>query len=586
MSGQAALTDILRNIDRRSYRAYKDIAGGYDFGECQLFIDHVQGDPFAAPSKLRVRVPMRHARLPAELFADAAGHLAMCDYLARSVRRALHAAGSQARGSGKSGQVAVDAGAQEVLERSAVVLTEQWVEVRLTAGLPAQGRSVLGREANTMLVETIPEAVHVGLLMENLDRAHMESFVYCVRNQAFIRGQLSQRGLVAFVADGSVLPRASGDSDRPLAQGAVPWRSPESLSVHFDLPHATLDGRTRLTGTGIPRGVTLIVGGGYHGKSTLLAALQRGIYPHVPGDGREYVITDDSAVKIRAEDGRSIQGVDISPFIGDLPQGRSTVAFSSQDASGSTSQAANIIEALECGARCLLLDEDTCATNFMVQDARMQSLVHPEHEPITPFVDRIRELHEVQGTSTVLVMGGSGAYFEAADTVIMMRGYEAHDVTAAARTIAEAHPTQRQPRAPHEWSARADRVPESDSVKPSRGRRDVRVDAKGLDRILFGTDSIELRAVEQIVDGSQTRAIGHALALARSFMHSGATLQDVLHQIESAIDEGGLGVLDPYHRPGQHPGDYARPRRFEIAAALNRLRSLRCTVRQEGTKHG
>lgn len=576
MSGQAALTDILRSIDRRSYRAYKDIAGAYDFGDCLLFIDHVQGDPFAAPSKLRVRVPMRQACLPAELFADPAGHLAMCDYLARSVRRALYAAGSQARGSGKSGQVAVDAGAQEVLERSAVVLTEQWVEVRLTAGLPAQGRTVLGREANSMLVETIPDAVRQGLLMQHLERAHLQSFVFCVRNQAFIRSQLGPRGLVAFVADGSVLPRASGDSDRPLGQGCVPWRSPESLSVHFDLPHPTLDGRTRLTGTGIPQGVTLIVGGGYHGKSTLLAALQRGIYAHVPGDGREYVITDASAAKIRAEDGRSITDVDISPFIGNLPQGRSTVSFSSEDASGSTSQAANIVEALECGARCLLLDEDTCATNFMVRDARMQSLVHPEHEPITPFVDRISELHEVQGASSVLVMGGSGDYFEAADTVIMMRDYAAHDVTAEAQRIARAQPSQRQRRAPHAWAARAPRVPKADSLRPSRGKRDVKIDAKGLDRILFGADTIDLRSVEQIVDGSQTRAIGHALALARSFMQSGACMQDVLQGIDAAIDRDGLDVLDPYHRPGQHPGDYARPRRLEIAAALNRLRSLRC----------
>ena len=100
---------------------------------------------------------------------------------------------------------------------------------------------------------------------------------------------------------------------------------------------------------GIRKGITLIVGGGYHGKSTLLKALEAGVYNHIAGDGREFVITDDTAFKLRAEDGRSITGVDISPFIKNLPNKKDTVHFSTEDASGSTSQAANLMEALESG---------------------------------------------------------------------------------------------------------------------------------------------------------------------------------------------------------------------------------------------
>ena len=327
---------------------------------------------------------------------------------------------------------------------------------------------------------------------------------------------------------------------------------------------------------GIPQGVTLIVGGGYHGKSTLLRALERGVYPHIPGDGREYIVTRADAVKIRAEDGRRVACVDISPFISELPYGRDTREFSSDDASGSTSQAANIIEALEVGARVLLLDEDTSATNFMVRDARMQALVHSDDEPITPFIDRVHELYARLGVSTVLVMGGSGDYFDVADTVIMMREYLPHAVTAAAKEIARLHPTDRRTEVRFPLSRVTPRIPLPESFNPSRGRREVKIDAKALDLILYGRDPIELRFVEQLVDRSQTRAIGYAIHLAtQRFMDGKTPLADVLDRLEEFFDRSGLDVLDPFRRGERHPGAFARPRRYEIAAAINRLRTVR-----------
>jgi predicted ABC-class ATPase len=574
------LRRILHRIDGRGYRAYKDIEGRFAAGALTLFIDHVQGDPFAAPSKVRIRLEQSAAGLPAELHRNAVRRLALEDFIARRVADAIGRAGGGARGSGKSGLIEIDSGRQEVLERTAVVVTPGWVEARLYVGLPAAGRRVLGRQAEAILCQELARIAEESLHWSALPQAEARAFVECVENQERVRDKLEAEGLVAFVADGAILPRASGASDRPLdRRTAVPFSSPGSLRVRVPLenPVPGREGPTdQLTGLGIPRGVTLIVGGGYHGKSTLLQALERGVYPHVVGDGREYVVTARDTVKIRAEDGRRVEAVDISPFITNLPLERSTTAFSTDDASGSTSQAANIVEVLEVGARVILLDEDTSATNFMVRDARMQALVHKEHEPITPFVDRVRELYDTLGVSTVMVMGGCGDYFEVADTIIMMRDYLPEEVTREAREIARSQATGRRGEAKEPIPARPGRIPQRGSFDASRGRRAVKIDAKALDLILFGTDRIDLRGVEQLVDMSQTRAIGQAIHLATErFMDGKARLDDVVNSIEEFFDRQGLDGLDPFHRPGCHPGSLARPRKYEIAAAVNRLRTVR-----------
>ena len=578
MAQKDDLRRILSRIDGRGYKAYKDIKGLYDFAGFTLHIDYVQGDPFASPSKIRVRLPQRVSKLPTFLFKNKpVRRIAFEDWLARQVRYAIRRTVDGRRGSGKSGLIEIDAGRQEVLERTAVVVTPHWVEVRLQVGLPAAGRRVLGRQAEEMLCYEIPNIIKYGLLWHNLRQRDGQDFVECVENQEYIRSQLDTLGLVAFVADGSILPRESGVSDWPLSdKEAVPFKSPPSLRVTIDLPNPLSSGTHTISGMGIPTGVTLIVGGGYHGKSTLLKALERAVYPHIPGDGREYVVSCRDAVKIRAEDGRRVEQVDISPFINNLPYGRSTTAFSSDDASGSTSQAANIIEALEIGATTLLLDEDTSATNFMVRDARMQALVHKENEPITPFVDRVRDLYDKLRVSTVLVMGGSGDYFDMADTIIMMRDYLPHDVTSEAKQIARRHPSQRRDESTTSLMPPLPRIPLPESFDASRGRRDVKINAKGLDLILFGKEPIDLQRVEQLIDWSQTNAIGYAIYLASArFMNGQATLREVIEAIETFFDQEGIDELDPYRRGDEHPGAFARPRPHEIAAAINRLRTVR-----------
>jgi predicted ABC-class ATPase len=404
-------------------------------------------------------------------------------------------------------------------------------------------------------------------------------FVDCVENQEEIRDRLSALGLISFIGDGSHLPRESGESDRPLVgESTVEFESPESLRVTIDLLHPIeIDGSVRrsIEGLGIRKGVTLIVGGGYHGKSTVLDAIERAVYPHIPGDGREWVISDRNLVKIRAEDGRRVEKVDIDAFIRNLPQGRSTTAFESDDASGSTSQAASLVEALEAGASGLLLDEDTSATNFMVRDARMQALIQKEHEPITPFVERVRELSDALGVSTVLVMGGCGDYFDAADTVIALRNFLPLDATEEARAIATSAGSPRQKEAANPLGEITQRIPVRDSIDASRGRKPVSIRASSLDRIEFGRDSIDLRGVEQLVDVSQTRAAAFAIHFAATRWIDGhRTLREVLDELDEHFDNQGLDELDPFYRAGHHPGNYARPRRFEIAAVINRLRGL------------
>ncbi len=566
------LRSTLRRIDRRGYKAYEEIRGLYRAGDVTLAIDHVQGDPFAPPS--RVRVIVERARFSLPDCSSRVRRVALEDFLARRARAVIDRIGRRRVGTGRSGLIAIDAGGQEVLERTACRITDERVELRLSVGLPATGRTILGDRAEELLADLLPEIARLTLTLDRQARAEAEQFIAVVEDAEALREQLPERGLVAFVGRGAILPRRSGVSQEPLREGAIPFEPPPSLEVELRTPHS---GAVR--GLGIPEGVTLIVGGGFHGKSTLLEALARGVYNHVPGDGRERVVTRSDAVVIRAEDGRRVVGVDLSAFIRGLPLGRSTECFTSDDASGSTSQAANILEALEVGARVLLMDEDTCATNFMIRDHLMRELVPADAEPIVPFIDRVRQLHRSAGVSTVLVMGGAGDYLHVADTVIWMRAYRPEDVTERARALARRH-GEGCFEPPDPWPGVVPRIPLPESIDPRRRDR-TRVKAFGTEEVAFGYESIDLSHVEQLVDPSQTRAIGLALvyALEQGFIDGRRPLSAVLDALESAIDRYGLDVLSPFRG---HPGDFARPRRFELAAALNRLRTLEVRQSRSG----
>jgi len=557
------LRSVLRRIDGKGYKAYKDIKGVYDFGDYTLSIDHVQGDPYALASRISVCVPSSRAMLPAGLFSGAVRRLALEDYLGRAAAGAIGALLKGGRGTGRGGEIRIETSGQQVLSRNAVIISPEKVEARLTMGLPAAGRTILGRDAEEMFFRELPAVVIRGLCYESFKAEDVRAHVESVEDQDFLREWLKQNELVGFIADGSHLPRLSGVDDRPLTEGVIPFKSPESLSRSAELPN-----RGRVRGMGIPRGVSLIVGGGFHGKSTLLSALETGVYNHIPGDGRELVVTEPTAVKIRAEDGRAITGVNISPYIDNLPFGRDTTSFTTENASGSTSQAANIIEALEGGANTLLIDEDTSATNFMVRDERMQRLVAGDKEPITPFIYRVRELYENLGVSTVIVMGGVGDYFEVSDTVIMMDSYRPGDATREAHSIAGVlKPVTKSHELPP-LDRRFERRLDLGRFSSKRGRRDVKIDARDIDKILYGEHLIDLADVEQLVDIGQTLAIGLMIYhYIRNFANSAPTLSGGLSMTMADVKERGLDILSPYKA-----GNLAMPRLHELAAAINRIR--------------
>ena len=561
MGDRILLKNTLLKLDRASYKAYKDIRGSYQFEDFTLIVDYVQGDPFAAPSQLRIVVPQIVANFPTQLYQSRSREIGIRDYLARQFAE-VASQFSCHRGTGKSGLISISPLGQEVLERTAVYINNQQVEVRFVMGLPARGRRILGRQAVEMLCEDVPKLVKASLLYQALNTKAIQQQVETIEDADWLRQQLPQHNLIAFVANGAILPRRSGIDCRPLLD-AIPFQSPPSLEIEFTCPNKGL-----IKGMGIPRGINLIVGGGYHGKSTLLRAIELGVYNHLPGDGREYVVANPWGMKIRAEDGRSIAGVDISPFLNHLPQKRSTTKFETTNASGSTSQAANIIEALEAGAELLLIDEDTSATNFTIRDRRMQVLI--TKEPITPFIDKVRQLYNDHGVSTILVMGGSGDYFEVADNIIAMENYIPQDVTAKAKAIARQYATERNAEGGTNFGTINHRIPLGKSIDPSRGKRESKISTRGLDTITFGTSEIDLSAVEQLVDPGQLKAIALALIYAKkTYTTQQLTIPEILTKIHQDISTSKLDILTDFSQ-----GDLTLFRPLELAAALNRLRSL------------
>ncbi len=558
------LEEKLKRIDGRGYKAYKDLEGEYDFGDYILSIDHVQSDPFAPPSKVRAILNRTTAGFGDKKWDDPLKRIPLEDYLVREFYKNLKKLNLKPVGSGKSGLIFIDVGGQEILERSAVVLGKEKLEVRFRIGLPARGRKIESKSAWKMFFQIIPPIIKKSLFIDSLNKKELLKFVQLYEEQEFIRSKLKEKGLVAFVANGSILPRESGVSDKPMKEGAVAFKSPKELEVEFNLPYSG-----KIKGMGVPEGVTLIVGGGYHGKSTLLRALERGVYNHIPGDGREFVITTKNAVKIRAEDGRSITGVNITPFISNLPFGVDTTFFSTQNASGSTSQAANIIEALEAGADLLLIDEDTSATNFMIRDGRMQKLVSKENEPITPFIDRVKEIYKNFKVSTILVLGGSGDYFDVADKVIMLKDYLPFDVTKKAKEIADEFKTYRQQERKSEFKVLRKRVLKKESFV---FLKDKKIKVKSKDKILIGKEELDLSCLEQLVDESQTRTIATVFEFLSKFRRKDEPLVEVIDEILENIK---IKRLDFFKNKKAYPDNLAMPRKIEIIGAINRFRRLK-----------
>ncbi len=566
MKTEADLQTLLRQIDHKGYPAYKDTKGKYQFRQYILSIDHVQGDPFASPSKVSILVPGKAAGFDKSCYENKCRRIAFQDYLLRRVSAKIKDYSFKAKGSGKSGLLGISHPGQEILERSACAVNPENgdITIRMEIGFPANGRTINAGELGKILFDFLPLCVRQTLFAASCPKEGLEKVLFLADDQQYIREELKKRGLVSFVANGAVLPRKSGISALPM-KDAKAFGSPESMEITFELPH-----HGRLSGMGIQKGVTLIVGGGYHGKSTLLEALELGVYNHIAGDGREYVITDDTAMKLRAEDGRSIQKTDISMFIRNLPNGRDTKNFYTEDASGSTSQAANTVEAMEAGAKVFLIDEDTSATNFMIRDELMQRVVSRDVEPIIPFIDRVRELYHEHGISTILVAGSCGSYFHKADCIIRMNQYQPLEITAFAKKEAENFPYTM---GDVEKAKEPDfgRIVKRDAAFARDDRIKMRTD--GLDGFSINREEVDMRYVEQLVDSEQLTALSYMLKYMKLQVFDGKkTVGQAVEEIYRRIEEkgfvafcGGGSVI---------PGNLAMPRPQELYAALNRCRAL------------
>ena len=561
MKSSVELKNELFKIDGKGYKAYKVLEGKYDFKKYVLSIDHVQGDPFASPSRVRIIIDNKIAQIPEELFDNKNKEIAVCDFLTRLFSKNIKNQSEKIFGSGKSGLIEISRCPQEILERTAIIRNKNFFEARFYVGFPARGRSVLARELEKIIFNIIPNIVENTFIYKNINKLNLINRVKLIEDQFYIRKNLKEKGLVAFVANESILPRESGVSARPLRNGKK-FISPQALEVEFDTPN-----RGKIKGMGIPKGITLIIGGGYHGKSTLLKALELGIYNHIEGDGREFVITDESALKVRAEDGRAITSTDISLFINNLPNGKDTIKFNTENASGSTSQAANIIEAIESKSKVLLIDEDTSATNFMIRDDIMQQLVVKEKEPITPFIDVAKSLYKQLGISTILVAGSCGDFFDIADLVIQMDSYEPYEVTAKAKELSRGKVSLRDDL---DISIDFGRVLDKGSI--SEGPKGIKIKTLGKDGLSINKENIDLKSVEQIVDGEQINTIGMAIKFIEDkYSGKDLTIEKIADEIEKDITKNLIGIDNI--KGGN--GSLAMPRKQEILCAINRLRTLK-----------
>lgn len=560
MKNLSDLKRELEKIDGRGYKTYKTLEGQYSFEDYILSIDHVQGDPFASPSRIRVIVNSNN-NFPKNLFDEKYKKITICDFLTRLFSKNIYKYGEKVFGSGKSGLIEISKCSQQVIERTSIIINNEKIEARFYVGFPARGRSVLSKELEKILFNIIPNIVKNTLIYNNINIKALNDKLKLLEDQEFIRKQLKDKKLIAFIANNSILPRESGISQKPLKDGKK-FISPKELEVEFNTPNRGL-----IKGMGIPEGITLIVGGGYHGKSTLLKALELGVYNHIEGDGREFVITDNTALKVRAEDGRAITKTDISLFINNLPNGKDTKKFYTENASGSTSQAANIIEGIESGTKLFLIDEDTSATNFMIRDSVMQQLVSKDKEPITPFIDVARSIYKQKGISTILVAGSSGDFFDIADLVIQMDNYEPYEVTKKAKALSRGITNVNE-------NLKVDidfnRVILKGTIESSP--KGVKVKTLGKDGISINKENIDLRAVEQIVDNEQLNTIGAIMKYAENkLMGKNLTLAQIADNITEELKNNLIGIENI---KGGY-GSFAIVRKQEIMCAYNRYRKIK-----------
>jgi predicted ABC-class ATPase len=570
-----ALRKILQELDGQPFKAYQEVLNRtYCHHSFRICLVHVQGSPGAFPASVgHLTLNRSELGLPDSFRANGARRLATSDYLLRAFQSSVIASTRRNRGVRGSGSFQLLDLPPQVLERNLVHFDASRVRIAFHISLPGSyDNRILGHEAAGMLTRdlvTVVQAFKASVASNAALRTHCD----VIEDWVLMQRRLPSYGLMAFVGDGAILPRCSGASQAPLQEGAIAFRAPDQMAVEVEFPNAG-----PMRGLGIRPGVNVLIGGGFHGKSTVLNALAKGVYPHVPGDGRERVITHADACFICAEEGRAIHGLDISGFIGALPGKTDSTKFQTQNASGSTSEAAAIIEAVLSGAKLLLIDEDSSATNFLIQDHNMRRLI-PE-DPITPLFDRVRELYERYDVSTLIVAGGSSDYLGVAQHVMAMRSYEPVCMTDQVGRLRLPEPEKTS--APLTILDKRRLLPDNfdPAYKARRLGKTSVVRIKPLrlqEKILeYGNAQLDLTKLAALVDPHQVLALGYALLLGRRAIGQKAlSPTDLAAAVNQRIEQAGLDILS---RAADTPLFLARPRRLELAGGINRLRNLKVEI--------
>lgn len=579
------LKSKIQRFNKCKYHLYQGLLGSYQFEKFIMNIDHIQADPFAPPSKITIKVPYENTLFPSSFIETDIRKVAFCDFIARYIASHIRTFTKDGKGSGNGGFCGIRYGTQKVIESNAVMIKDNHIELKFLVGFPAFGRSIASKEAIETLVHEIPTLIEHCVLNSDTMTVTIQEFITLAERQQELRTLCSHAGIVSFIANGSILARASAIDDKPMSsKKAKTFKSPKELEKSF-----TLSDGFHVTGMAIPKGVTLIAGGGFHGKSTLLSAISNAIYNHIPGDGREYCITDESAVFLRAEDGRSVSGIDISSFIHNLPNRQRSDFFYTENASGSSSQAANLVESCEMGSSLLLIDEDISATNFLIRDTRMRALVPDEKETITPLIAHIADLKS-KGISIVMVTGALGDFMAVADKVIIANNYEYTDQTVHANQIMEQFPLVEVEATPIDL--RFNRTVNNDSIEYI-GKKGMAIIAGEPGKVYLGREIIDMSAWNHLYDVSQYSTLAAILAYIKEKQYLNQAPQVIWDKISKDIAKYGWEIFsnvglnhlskrqemrqEKNPKPASNNWRYiVKTRPLDWHAALCRLRTLSC----------
>ncbi len=574
------LKTLLNSLKGQSYQAIQKITGFFHFPQYDFHFIRIQGSPGANPASIAViNWSIADSEIPQSFFQSSWNRLALADFLIRRFNLAITQFAKQNRGREGSGSFHTIELSQKILERDSVLFSEQEIEVRFILSLPGKnsGRGQFDAEqAWIMFEQELQNIVEYSLFYKNYDKAAkqlLENYIEIQNTRQQIKSYLIKKGYCVFINNGARLPRQSGVDDLPADKDKITsFQSPSSLLL--DIP---LSNNKSIQGMAIKQGITCITGGGYHGKSTLLQAVLAGVYAHIPGDGREYIVTRDDAFFVCAEAGRSIKNVDISPFIGLLPNGISTRQFSTDNASGSTSQAASIVEAAQSGSALLLFDEDCSASNFLIRDELIKRVLGATADPIKPLYSTLRSIWQQQAISMIFVVGGLGAFLQKADLCLVMENYQCKDITAKVRKklgkIIEDEKTA--------LNFSTERKLSLDNFDPAYTNQ--RLQKKIAHRIKplrnaprqleYGMDLINLDTLPQIAESAQVLSMGYCLLKIREAMQAHGNPQEINYWLDwlyCKLEKQGLSFLQP-----DYPGMLSLPRKYEVAAAINRIRSLK-----------